>query len=322
MTSTRRRFLKITSAALAAPALSRGALADAWPKDRPIRAIVPFSAGASIDIIVAEGLAQKLGQTIVIENRGGAGGTTGAKGVASSDPDGYTLLINSSNHSISPALYKNLGYDVANDFAGIALFGTVPNVLLAAPSKGWKTVHDLVEKGKKDELTFSSSGVGSASHWAAERFRVSAGIKTIHVPFRGGGEALTEVITGRIDFCTVGITAAMGFINDGKAIPLSVLAAKRSPSLPQLETSLEAGYKDSAFVFWNGLLAPAKTPRSIIERLHTETMAALETAEVRNKLGIQGVEPSPVTPAQFDAQIKREIDENLKVAEAAGVKQN
>jgi tripartite-type tricarboxylate transporter receptor subunit TctC len=322
---SRRRFLTLASAALAAPAISRTAWADAWPKDRVIRAVVPFSAGSTIDIIgriVAEPLSQQLGQTIIIDNRGGAGGSIGSAYVAKADPDGYTLLINAAAHSGAPAAYPNLTYDAAADFAGIASFGSVPNVLLIAPSKGIKTVQELVEKAKDGNMTFSSAGVGSATHWAAERFIVSAGLKVTHIPFRGGPEALTEVMTGRVDFCCIGISSSMPFIKDGRLLPLVVTSPKRSPSLPDVKTSLEAGYKDSDFNYWNGLLAPVKTPRPIIERLHAEVTKALALPDVQAKLAVQGVEPSPMSPAEMDEMIRREIALNLKIAKAAGLKFN
>jgi tripartite-type tricarboxylate transporter receptor subunit TctC len=322
MKTSRRHFLKIASSALAVPALVRSASANNWPHDKLIRALVPFNPGASIDIIgriVCDGLSQRLGQTIVVENRGGAGGTIGTLVVSRAEPDGYSLLINSSNHTIAPALYRNLQFDPAKDFAGVALFGSVPNVVLVSPSKGFRTVQDLVERAKTSELTFSSSGIGSASHWAAERFRISAGFKATHVPFRGGLESLTEVMAGRIDFCTIGISAAIGFVKEGKAQALCVTSLKRSPSLPDLITSTEAGYKDSDYNFWNGLLAPAKTPREIVERLNAEVKAVLDTPDIQKKLQAQGVEPSPVTPAEYDAQMRQEIADNIRIAKAAGL---
>jgi tripartite-type tricarboxylate transporter receptor subunit TctC len=323
--TSRRRFLTLASAALAAPAISRTAWADTWPKDRVIRAVVPFSGGSTIDIIgriVTDPLSQQLGQTIIIDNRGGAGGTIGSAYVAKADPDGYTLLINAAAHSGAPAAYPHLSYDPAADFAGVACFGSVPNVLLIAPSKGIKTVQELVDKAKDGNMTFSSAGVGSATHWAAERFIVSAGLKATHIPFRGGPEALTEVMTGRVDFCCIGISSSMPFIKDGKLLPLVVTSTKRSPSLPDVPTSLEAGYKDSDFNYWNGLLAPVKTPRPIIERLHAEVTKALALPDVQNKLAVQGVEPSPLSPTEMDEMIKREIALNLKIAKAAGLKFN
>jgi tripartite-type tricarboxylate transporter receptor subunit TctC len=286
---------------------------------------VPFSGGSTIDIIgriVTDPLSQQLAQTIIIDNRGGAGGTIGSAYVAKADPDGYTLLINAAAHSGAPAAYPHLSYDPAADFAGVACFGSVPNVLLIAPSKGIKTVQELVDKAKDGNMTFSSAGVGSATHWAAERFIVSAGLKATHIPFRGGPEALTEVMTGRVDFCCIGISSSMPFIKDGKLLPLVVTSTKRSPSLPDVPTSLEAGYKDSDFNYWNGLLAPVKTPRPIIERLHAEVTKALALPDVQNKLAVQGVEPSPLSPTEMDEMIKREIALNLKIAKAAGLKFN
>jgi tripartite-type tricarboxylate transporter receptor subunit TctC len=317
----RRRLLKVMVSVAFASA-SRAAFANGWPKDRVIRAVVPFNPGASIDIIgriCADALSRRLGQTIIVENRSGAGGTIGSEYVARADPDGYTLLINASNQTVVPALYKNLPFDTATDFAVVALFGTVPNVLLVFPGAGYKSVQDLVAKAKSKDLYFSSSGVGSASHWAAERFLISAEVKATHVPFRSGLEALTEVMTGRVDFCCIGISAAIAFIRDKKVEPLCVTTLKRSPSLPDVVTSVEAGYKDSDYNFWNGLLVPAKTPRPIIERLSVEVAAILAMPDVQRKLNLQGVEPSPVTPEQFGAQIRQEIAQNLTIAQQAGV---
>jgi tripartite-type tricarboxylate transporter receptor subunit TctC len=326
MTFSRRRFLSLASAALATPALSRSAFAADWPKDRIIHAIVPFSAGSTIDIvgrIVTDPVGRQLGQTIVIDNRGGAGGTIGSAIVAKAEPDGYTLLVNAAAHTGAPAVYPHLSYDAAADFAGVACFGSVPNVLCLAPSKGIKTIEDFVAKAKASgQMTYSSAGVGSATHWAAERFRVSAGFKGVHVPFRGGPEALTEVMAGRVDWCCIGVTSTLPFIRDGKLLPLVVTSPKRSPSLPNIPTSLEEGYKESDYNFWNGLLAPAKTPRPVIERLHAEVTKALANPEVRNKLAVQGVEPAPLTPTEMDAMIRREIALNIKIAKAAGLKFN
>ena len=325
-TSNRRRFLTLTAAALATPALPRLARADVWPKDKPIRAIVPFSAGSSVDIlgrIVLDPLSRQLGQTIVIENRGGAGGSIGSAQVAKAEPDGYTLLINAAAHSAAPAAFPNITYDPAKDFAGVAMFGVVPNVFTVAPASGIKTLQELAAKAKASGImTFSSAGVGSATHWAAERFLVSAGLKATHVPFRGGPEALTEVMTGRVDFCCIGIPATLPLILDGRLRPLAVSTLKRSKALPDVPTTLEAGFKDSDYMFWNGILVPAKTPRAIVERLHAETMKALDLPAVQAKLAPQGVEPLPLKPAEIDAMIAREIASNLALAKAAGLKFN
>ena len=209
--TTRRRFLTVAGAALATPALTGLARAQSWPT-RPIRAMVPFSAGSTIDIvgrIVLDPLSRQLGQTIVVENRGGAGGTIGSAIAAKAEPDGYTMLINASAHSAAPAAYPNIAYDPARDFAAVIPFGTVPNVTLVAPAKGIKTLKELVEKAKSGSMSYASAGVGSATHWAAERLRVSAGFSATHVPFRGGPEALTEVMTGRVDFTCMGMSSGI-----------------------------------------------------------------------------------------------------------------
>jgi tripartite-type tricarboxylate transporter receptor subunit TctC len=325
-THNRRSFLKLSAAILGAPALAGSSFAQAaWPAAKPIRAIVPFSAGSTIDIIgriVLDPLSRQLGQSIVVENRGGAGGSLGSAAVAKADPDGYTLLINAAAHSGAPAAYPNLPYDAAADFAGVAIFGSVPNVLLIAPSKNIKSLQELVAKAKDGSMSFASAGAGSATHWAAERFIVSAGLKVTHVPFRGGPEALTEVMTGRVDFVFIGISSGLPFIQNKQLVPLAVSSAKRSPTLPDLPTTLEAGYKDSDFNYWTGMLVPAKTPRAIVDRLYSETIKALALPEVQQKLAAQGVEPAPMTPSEIDAMIRREIALNLKVAKEAGLKFN
>src|SRR5262245_6092202 len=196
----RRHFLATGAAALATTALSGAAFAQAWPS-RPIRAMIPFAPGSSLDIVgrlVLDPLSAQLGQPIVVENRGGAGGSIGTAQVAKADPDGYTILIQASAHSAAPAAYPNITYDPARDFAAVIPFGTIPNVTVVAPAQGVKTLQELVAKAKAGSISYASAGVGSATHWAAERLRVSAGFTGIHVPFRGGPEALTEVMTGRV----------------------------------------------------------------------------------------------------------------------------
>jgi tripartite-type tricarboxylate transporter receptor subunit TctC len=320
----RRRFLAGCAAAFASPALTRSALAQAWPS-RPIRAICPFSAGSTIDIlgrIVTEPLAQALGQSIVIENRGGAGGTIGSLAVAKAEPDGYTLLINASAHSAAPAFYPNITYDPAKDFSGVAMIGVVPNVLLIAPSKNVKSARELAERGKAGNLTYASAGVGSASHWAAERFRLAAGFAGTHVPFRGGPEAITEVMTGRVDFACLGTSSTLPFVRDGRLVALAVTTRQRSAALPEVPTTLEAGFPDSDYTFWNGFLAPARTPKPIIERLHSEIAKVSAQPAVKEKLSAQGVELFPLSPGEFDDLMLREIASNLTLAKASGLRMN
>jgi len=322
--TTRRKFLLLSGAALAAPALPQLASAQQWPA-RPIRAIVPFTPGSTIDIIgriVLEPLSAALGQPIVVENRGGAGGTIGTALVAKAEPDGHTILIHASAHSAAPAAYPNAPYNTGRDFAGVVIFGSVPNVTVISPAKGIKTLKELVEAARKGSFTFASAGVGSATHWAAERLRLAAGFSAVHVPFRGGPEALTEVMTGRVDFMSIGISSGLPLIRSGRLIPLAVSTLKRSTALPEVPTTIEAGYPDSDYTFWNGMLVPAKTPRALVNRLHEETLKVLRQPGVIEKFKPQGIEPMPLTPAEFDALIAKEIENNIAIVKAAGLKFN
>jgi tripartite-type tricarboxylate transporter receptor subunit TctC len=322
--TSRRTFLKVAASTAAASAFPRIASAQSWPT-HPIRAIIPFSAGSTIDILgrlIADPLGAALGQPIVIDNRGGAGGSLGTAIVAKSEPNGYTLLIHASAHSAAPAVYAHLPYDPVRDIAAVANFGVVPNVLVVASNRGIKTPQQLVELAKKGNLSFASAGVGSASHWGAERFRASAGFHATHVPYKGGVEALTDVMTGRVDFMSNGLTSALPFIKEGRLTPLAVSTRKRSSILPDIPTTLELGYKNSDYIFWNALLAPARTPRPIIERLYTETMKVLQLPAVQEKLRTQGVDPMPLTPKEFDAMIAQEIKANIALAKSIGIKGN
>jgi tripartite-type tricarboxylate transporter receptor subunit TctC len=322
--TNRRTFLTISAAALAAPALPRIAGAQNWPT-RSIRAMVPFAAGSTLDIIgriVMDPLSKQLGQTVVIENRGGAGGSIGTALVAKAAPDGYTLLIQASAHSAAPAAFSKLSYDPARDFSAVIPFGTVPNVTLVRPGRGIKTLKDLVAAAKSGQFTYASAGVGSATHWAAERLRLAAGFQAVHVPFKGGPEALTEVMAGRVDFTCMGMSSALSFIKSGQLIPLAVSTTKRSAALPDVPTSVETGLANSDYIFWLGLFVPAKTPAAIIERLRAETEKVLALSTVQERFRPQGIEPMPLSPAEFDALIKREVAANIALVKAAGLKFN
>jgi tripartite-type tricarboxylate transporter receptor subunit TctC len=324
--TTRRRFLTLSGAAIAMPAVLRSAWADtAWPTAKPIKIICPFGAGSTVDVLarlVTDPLSQALGQSVVVENRGGAGGMIGSAVVARAEPDGYTLLANAAAHTAVPAAHPNVSYDPAKDFAGVAMIGVVPNVIVVAPSKGIKTVKELVARAQDGHMTYASAGIGSATHWAAERFRLSAGFKGTHVPFRGGPAALTEVATGRVDFMAIGTGSGLPFIIDKRLIPLAVTTRSRSLALPDVPTTLELGYANSDYTFWNGFLAPRQTPKPIVERLHSEIGKIVTRADVKEKLVKQGVEPLPLSPAEFDALMTKEIAENLALAKAAGLKFN
>jgi tripartite-type tricarboxylate transporter receptor subunit TctC len=300
------------------------AQAQTWPT-KPLRAIVPVGAGSTTDIIprvVFEQLSAHLGQSIAVENRTGAGGTTGSGFVAKADPDGYTILAHGSALTISPALYRNLGYDPARDLVPVVPFGIMANVLVVPPGRGWKTVGDLVAaaKAKPGALNFSSVGVGSATHLSAERFRRSAGVEAAHVPFKGGAEAMTEVIAGRIDFFFGPVPLVLPQIREGKLAALAVNGSKRAAALPDVPTTLEAGVANAEYPIWLGLFLPAKTPREIVDKLNRETLKALQEPKVRDKLAALGVDPMVMTPSEFAAHVEKEIAVNAALVEAAGLK--
>ncbi len=298
--------------------------AQAWPQ-KPLRAIVPFAAGSSTDIvprIVFEQLGLQLGQTIVVENRAGAGGTIGASSIAKSEPDGYALLASGSSHTIAPALYPKLGYDPARDFVAVAPFGISPNVLVVSPASAFTTASDLVAaaKAKPGALTFSSVGVGTATHMSAERFNISTGIDALHIPFKGGAEAMLEVIAGRVDFF-FGPPALVGpHIRDGKLLALAVNGRSRSPSLPNVPTTRELGFTDAEYPIWYGLFVPLKTPREIVDRLRDETAKALQAPRVQERLAALAVDPMPMTAAEFETFVQNEIVLNAELVRKLGLK--
>jgi tripartite-type tricarboxylate transporter receptor subunit TctC len=295
-----------------------------WP-DRPIRIIVPFTAGSGTDIVartVSESMSKSLGQPIIIENRPGAGGTLGAGQVAKSAPDGYTLLVHSSGHAANPSIYASLPYDTVQDFAGITALASLPNVLVVPPSRGWKTVKDLVDQGhaKPGSLNYGSAGIGSATHMNAVIFRTAANLDAMHIPFKGTPEAMTETSTGRIDFFFAPVSSALPLIKDGRLIPLAVGTMSRSPQLPNVPTTIEAGYPNSEYVFWVGLFAPAATPRAIVNRLNAEASKALASPEVKERLEVLGAEPMPMAPSAFDAFVRSEVARMAIVVKNAGIK--
>ena len=299
------------------------AASQAWPT-RSIQLISPFSAGNANDIVarvVLDHVSRQLNQTIVIENRPGGGGTIGAAMVAKAEPDGYTILLHSSSLSSQVVLHKSLPFDAARDFAPVILFGIQPSVLVSAPSKGFKTVADLVAaaKAKPGALNFASAGIGSASHMAAERLRLAAGIKVQHIPFRGPVEAFTEVMAGRIDYYFLPIAPALPVIGDGKVMALAVSTPKRAPLLPNVPTTAEAGYPDASYIFWGGLSAPAKTPPDIVNKLHDETQKALNLPVVQERLAKLGVQPMPMSVEQFQKFVRDDLAATLKLAHDIGI---
>jgi tripartite-type tricarboxylate transporter receptor subunit TctC len=289
--------------------------------------LIPFGAGSATDIIpriAFDQLSSQLGQPIVVENRVGAGGTLATAAVAKAEADGYTLLATSSAYTITPAVYANLPYDPVDDLAAVIPFGSLPNVLVISPAKGLKTIQELVAaaKARPGSLNYASVGVGSGTHLSVERLRLSAGFEAVHVPFRGGPEALTEIMAGRVDVYFCPINTALPYIRDGRLLALVVNSGKRAAELPEVPTTAEAGYRDADLPIWIGMLAPAKTSRDIINKLHAETARALQVPATREKLAKTGVEQLLLSPAEFNARVRQEIETNGALARAAGIKPN
>jgi tripartite-type tricarboxylate transporter receptor subunit TctC len=291
-----------------------------WP-DRTITAVVPFAAGAANDIvgrIVFEQVSKQVNQPIVFENRPGAGGTLGANLVAKAAPNGNTVLVHSSSFASALSLYKTLPYDTFNDFAAVLPLGNSPTVLVVAPSKGFKTVADLIAaaKAKPGAMNFASAGIGSTSHLAAERFRLSAGIEAQHIPFRGPNEAFTEVLAGRIDFYFLPLAPALPLVKEGQLTALAVSSEKRAI----VPTTTELGLKDSTYLFWTAVFLPAKTPRDIVNKLHEESRKALLVPAVQERIAKTGNEPMPMTVDEFDAFFKQDVRSTAKLMQQIGIK--
>lgn len=310
---------------VAQPALAQApAPANAFPT-KPIRFIVPFTAGSGTDIIartVGEAMGRSMGQPIIIENKPGAGGTIAAAQVAKSEADGYTLLIHSSGHALNPAIYPNLAYDTVKDLTGVTSLAALPNVMVVSPQRGWKTVADVVAaaKAKPGELNYASAGVGSATHLNAEKFKLQAGINAVHVPFKGTPEALSDVIGGRNDWFFAPLSSVLPLIKDGKLQALAVSTPQRTPALPQVPTTLEAGVPESDYTFWVGMIAPANTPPALVRKLHDEALKALASADVKERMTKLGADPFPLPQDKFNAFIKTEMESAAKIAKAANLK--
>ena len=298
--------------------------AQDWPSHN-VTIIVPLGAGSASDImarVIADQLGRQLNRTFIVENRPGAGGTTGAAMVAKSAPDGYTVLAYGAL-STANALYSKLSYDTLNDFVPVAPFGIQPLVVVASPSK-YKTLGELIAAGKAKpgSLNYSTAGVGSASHFGAERLLVSAGITAQHIPFKGAAEAVTDVVAGRSDFSAQLPTTTLPLIEGGQLIPLAVSAQTRASSLPKVPTTIEAGLSnDSVYPFYSGMFLPAKTPRAIVERLHQEVVKALKEPKVQERFVKLGVEPMPMTIEQFATFFRGDIAASLALVKAAKIKQ-
>jgi tripartite-type tricarboxylate transporter receptor subunit TctC len=299
------------------------ASAETWPA-KPLRAFIPFGAGSATDVVpraVFDALATELGQPISVENRGGAGGTIGIGEVVRADPDGYTILANSSAQAIAPWIVPNFPYDVAKDLSGVLMIGQNANVMIVLPEKGWKTVQEFVTaaKAKPGSINFGSAGVGSATHISAERFRLAANVEATHIPYKGGAEAMTDLLGGRIDFYFCPISTALPLIRDGRVRPLLVSTPTRASDLPDVPTPAEAGFVNADTVIWYAVFMPSKTPRDIVEKFHAAAMKVLATPEMKARLKKLAVDPMPMTPAELDKFVVKELASNEKLVKAAGI---
>jgi tripartite-type tricarboxylate transporter receptor subunit TctC len=308
--------------ALALMLLGPAQAQTAWPA-KPIRLIVGFAAGGSTDVtarIIAQALSDRLGQPVVVENRGGAGGNIGADAVAKADPDGYTLLMaTSSTFAANPNLYKTLPFDVQKDFAPITVTAFIPNLLVVNPSVPANNVADFIAylKANPDKLNFASAGNGTSQHLSGELFNSLAGVRMMHVAYRGGAPAVSDLLGGQVQVIFAPLVEVIQQVRAEKLKALGITTAKRSPLLPEVPTILESlpGYE---VALWNGLLAPAKTPPEIIDKVNRATIDALRSPEVKSKLAEQGSEPVGNTPAEFKAFIDSELVKWRKLVEISG----
>jgi tripartite-type tricarboxylate transporter receptor subunit TctC len=315
------RLALLALSAAASPALA----AEGDFPTKPIRIVIGFSAGSVVDVsarVVGQKLYEAWKEQVISDNRPSAGGIVAAQLVANANPDGYTLLSVSASHAVAPAMYTKLPYDTVKDFAGITTTVSVPAVLVVPPTLGVKSVKELIAlaKGKPGQLLFSSGGIGSATQFSAELFNSMAGINASHVPYKGIPEALTEVAVGRIQYTLSPAANAVPFAKEGKVVAIGVTGSKRILPLPDVPTVAEAGVPGYVWGTWFGLLAPAKTPRPIVNRLNAEVTRILNLPDVRERWTALGAEPVPISPEQFDKYIVEQIALFTKIAKAANIK--
>lgn len=314
------------------PSLLVGALlfcGSAYPQPnyptKPVRMIVAFTAGSETDYlarIVGQKLSEHWGQQVVVENRPGAGGVLASSMVAAAPADGYTLLTHSMAHAIAPAVHAKLPYDTLRDFAAVSQIAGVPNVLVVAPGQGMTSVKELIAiaRQRPGQLTFGSAGIGSGMHINGEQFRLAAEIQAVHVAYKGGPEALTDLLGGRISYVFSPIGLALPLIKDKKLLALGVTPATRSPALPDVPTIAEAGVPGFEFDTWYGIFAPAATPRSIVSRVSSEVSRILNLPEVQERFATRGAVPKPSSPDEFASFVRSEMDKLARIIKAAGLK--
>jgi len=318
-------FHVLKACVLAALALSASAHAQVYPA-KPVRMIVAYPPGGGTDIVgrmVAQKLGETLGQSVLVENRGGASGNIGTELAARAVPDGYTILMgNVAPNAINVSLFKNLPFDPVADFVPVSLVASTPNILVVHPSIPARTVKEVIAlaKAKPRTLNFASAGVGSSSHLAGELFRILAGADIVHVPYKGAGPAIVDVLSGQVQLYFATMPAAMPHVKSGKLAPVAVTSSRRSQALPDLPTTAEAGVPGYEASTWYGVLAPAHTPAAVIARLHENIVKILAVSETRARLADQGFEPVGNSPEEFGAYIKSEIAKWGKVIGDAGIR--
>src|SRR5258707_7155066 len=300
------------------------AQAQGWPS-RLIKATIPFGPGSAADVVprlVFERLSAELGQSIVVENRAGGGGVVGSALVAKADPDGYSILAQSSALAIAPAIFQSLAFDATRDLASVLMIGSSANVMIVPKERPWKSIQDFIAdaKAKPGSISFGSVGIGSAVHISAEKFRLAAGIEATHVPYRGGSEVIADILGGRIDLYFCPLATALPLIREGQVRALLVSTPKRVADLPEVPTPGEIGLKDADSAIWFGVFMPSKTPRDIIEKFHAAGIKVLNSPDMQRSLQQLGVEALPMTPAEMDDLVVRETAANLTVIKAVGIK--
>jgi len=292
---------------------------------KPIRLVAPFAPGGATDVlarIVGQKITERLGQPVVIENRAGAGGNIGAELVAKSAPDGYTLLMGGVPHAIGPSLYTRLGYDLAKDLSAIAEVASFPSVIVLHPSLPAKSVKELIAlaRARPAQLLFGSAGNGSPNHLALELLDTTAGIKMTHVPYKGSGQVVGDLIAGQLQLASMGLPIAMPHVQSGKLRAIALTGATRSPLLPQIPTVAESGLPGFDVTSWYGVFGPAALPREIIVKLNTEISAAITAPELKERLAALGAEPSVKSTDQFARYVHGEIAKWAKVVKESGAK--
>ncbi len=321
----RRQWLLGALVAAAAAAFSAGAQAQAWPA-KPIRLVVPFTPGGVTDTsgrLIAEQLSKRLGQQVIVDNKPGASGNIGTQQVANAEPDGYTLLLGfDGTMVINPHVFPKIGFDTLKDFAPIGKIGDAVLILVAPPNTAAKTLKDVIalSKSQPGGLSYGTSGTGGTPHIAGELLRPRTGANLVHVPYKGGGQALTDVLGGNIPLVYTAIAGAIPHVKAGKLHPVAVSSARRASSLPDVPTFIENGLTDFEANSWVALLAPAKTPKAIVDKLNAELNAVLNDPEAREKLNGMGITATPGTAEKFGEEIKRDLARYGQVVKAANIK--